>query len=98
MLLRDEHHTDLDAMDTLINSIEAEYRRYKGLAEGALAQVPEEMLSLQGPSIGNSLATICWHLSGNLSSRFSEFLTTDGEKPWRQRDEEFEARNVSRAE
>jgi hypothetical protein len=41
---------------------------------------------------------ICWHLSGNLQSRFTDFLSTDGEKPWRQREEEFRARTVTRAE
>ena len=85
-------------MNTLIKSIEAEFRRYKALAEGALAQVPEPLLSASGPSLGNSLATICWHIAGNLQSRFSEFLTSDGEKPWRHREEEFLARSVSRAD
>ena len=47
---------------------------------------------------GNSIATICWHVSGNLKSRFTDFLTTDGEKPWRKRDEEFERRAVTREE
>jgi hypothetical protein len=41
---------------------------------------------------------IVWHVSGNLRSRFTDFLTTDGEKQWRKRDEEFEARSVSRTE
>ncbi len=85
-------------MNVLIKSIEAEYRRYKTLAEGALAQVPERLLSAPGPHNGNSLATICWHVAGNLQSRFSDFLTTDGEKPWRKREEEFSARTVSREE
>lgn len=85
-------------MNVLIKSVEAEYRRYRALAEGALAQVPEELLSAPGPAQGNSLATICWHVAGNLQSRFTGFLTTDGEKPWRQREEEFVARTVSRAE
>ncbi|HET9941209.1 MAG TPA: DinB family protein, partial [Candidatus Eisenbacteria bacterium] len=85
-------------MSTLIGSITAEYRRYKSLAEAALEQVPEAALSQSGPSGGNSLATICWHVSGNLESRFTEFLTSDGEKPWRQREEEFAARYVTRAE
>ena len=83
---------------TLITSIESEYRRYKALGERALEQVPEAQLSTPGPADGNSLAVVCWHLSGNLRSRFTDFLTSDGEKPWRQRDEEFEARTVSRAE
>lgn len=82
----------------LIKSIADEYRRYKTLAEGALAQVPEALLSEAGPGNGNSLAIICWHLAGNLQSRFSDFLTSDGEKPWRKREEEFEKRAISRAE
>lgn len=81
-----------------MDSVVAEYRRYKALAEAALEQVPEPALSQAGPSGGNSLATICWHVSGNLQSRFTDFLTSDGEKPWRQREEEFAARQVSRAE
>lgn len=85
-------------MRTIIQSAEAEYRRYKALAESALAQVPERMLSELGPNRGNSLAIICWHLSGNLKSRFTEFLTSDGEKPWRTRDDEFALRSASRAE
>jgi Protein of unknown function (DUF1572) len=86
------------AMDTLIKAIEAEYRRYRALAEGALGQVPESALSQPGPARGNSLAVICWHVSGNLRSRFTDFLASDGEKPWRQREEEFATRTVSRVE
>jgi uncharacterized damage-inducible protein DinB len=85
-------------MGTLIDSIRAEYRRYKALADAALEQVSEPSLSQQGPSGGNSLATICWHVSGNLESRFTNFLTTDGEKPWRRREDEFAARQVPREE
>jgi hypothetical protein len=81
-------------MNALIRSIEAEYLRYKALAETALAQVPEPSLSQPGPAEGNSLATICWHLSGNLKSRFTDFLTSDGEKPWRNREEEFSPRTL----
>lgn len=82
----------------LIKSIEAEYRRYKALADAALDQVPEAALSSPGPANGNSLAIICWHVAGNLQSRFTDFLTSDGEKPWRQREEEFAQRSVSRSE
>jgi len=85
-------------MNTLIRSIEAEYRRYKALADAALEQVPDDRLSEPGFAGGNSLAVIAWHVSGNLQSRFTDFLTTDGEKPWRQREEEFAARSVSRAD
>src|SRR5690349_7384322 len=85
-------------MTKLIRSIEEEFRRYKALAEGALKQVPEDRLSVAGLGGGNSLAVIVWHVSGNLRSRFTDFLTTDGEKQWRKRDEEFEARSVARGE
>lgn len=85
-------------MNTLIKSIEAEYRRYKALAEAALDQVPEASISQPGPADGNSLATICWHVAGNLQSRFTDFLTSDGEKPWRDREEEFARRTVTHAE
>lgn len=85
-------------MNALIKSIEAEYLRYKALAESAIKQVPEPALSQAGPANGNSLAVICWHVSGNLKSRFTDFLTSDGEKAWRHREEEFAARSVSRTE
>lgn len=85
-------------MRPIVDSIEAEYRRYKKLAERAIEQLSEDDLSKAGPGGGNSIAVICWHLSGNLRSRFTDFLTADGEKPWRKRDEEFEARTVTRAE
>jgi uncharacterized damage-inducible protein DinB len=85
-------------MTSLIESVRAEFLRYKALAEAAISQLSEDQLSLQEASGGNSIAVICWHISGNFSSRFTEFLTTDGEKPWRQREEEFQPRSVSRSE
>ena len=83
---------------TIIESIRGEYERYKKLAESAMAQLDEAQLSAAPSAESNSIAMICWHVSGNLKSRFKDFLTTDGEKPWRNRDEEFDARSVSRAE
>jgi len=59
------------------------------LADSQLAQAT-------GP--GNSIVTIVWHVAGNLKSRFTDFLTSDGEKAWRDRDSEFLAREVSRKE
>jgi uncharacterized damage-inducible protein DinB len=85
-------------MTTLVDSIRAEYLRYKALAEAAIRQLDDGELSAQQTSNSNSIATICWHLSGNLRSRFTDFVTSDGEKPWRQREEEFAARPVSKAE
>ena len=83
---------------SIVASIRAEYLRYKALGEAAMNQVSEAELSAAGPNGGNSMAVICWHLSGNLQSRFTDFLTSDGEKPWRQREEEFQTRTVTRAE
>jgi uncharacterized damage-inducible protein DinB len=84
--------------NAIIESIQGEFLRYKALAENAINQVDEGALSGRASSASNSIATICWHVSGNLRSRFTDFLTSDGEKPWRQRDDEFEARTVTRVE
>jgi uncharacterized damage-inducible protein DinB len=85
-------------MPTIIDSIKVEFDRYKHLAERSFEQLKDEELSQPGPGGGNSVAIICWHISGNLRSRFTDFLTADGEKPWRKRDEEFELRTVTREE
>jgi hypothetical protein len=84
-------------MRDIVGSIEAEYRRYKKLGEGAIAQIRDAELAEPGPGGGSSITVIVWHVAGNLASRFTEFLTADGEKPWRKRDEEFVAREASRA-
>jgi uncharacterized damage-inducible protein DinB len=85
-------------MRAIIESITGEFQRYKALAEAALHQLRDDELAAPGPSGGNSIAALCWHVSGNLRSRFTDFLTTDGEKPWRKRDEEFSSRAVTHAE
>jgi hypothetical protein len=85
-------------MNPIVDSIQAEYLRYKGLAEAAIAQLGDAELVAAGPGAGNSVAVLCWHLAGNFRSRFTDFLTTDGEKPWREREEEFARRSVSKEE
>ena len=85
-------------MPTTIESIRGEYLRYKALAEAAIGQLTDSDLAASASDLDNSIATICWHLSGNLESRFTDFLTSDGEKPWRDREEEFAERNVTKAE
>ena len=80
----------------IIDSIRGEYLRYKALAEAAMAQLSEAELIARGADADNSIATICWHVSGNLKSRFTDFLASDGEKPWRDRDQEFVRRDVTR--
>lgn len=79
----------------MIAAMRAEFLRYKALGEKAIAQLRDDEVSAVPPGGGNSIAVICWHLSGNLRSRFTDFLTADGEKPWRNRDEEFEPRHVT---
>ena len=66
------------------------YRTYKTMGERALAQVPDADLHTLVDPEANSLAVIIKHMAGNLRSRFTDFLTTDGEKPNRNRDDEFE--------
>jgi len=86
-------------MREIVSSIESEWRRYKALGEGAFRQLRDEEIGKNGPGNGNSIAVIVRHIAGNLKSRFSDFLTSDGEKPWRHRDTEFEPRpDVTRAE
>jgi uncharacterized damage-inducible protein DinB len=85
-------------MNPIVSSVLAEYLRYKGLAEAAIAQLSDADLVAPGPGGGNSIAVLCWHLAGNFRSRFTDFLTSDGEKPWRRREEEFSRRAVTRDE
>jgi hypothetical protein len=82
----------------IVESISGEYLRYRALAEGAFAQLQDSELCAPPPGGGNPVAVIVWHLGGNLASRFTDFLAADGEKPWRDREEEFDDRQVSRAE
>jgi hypothetical protein len=82
----------------IVESISGEYLRYRALAEGAFAQLRDDELCAPPPGGGNPVAVIVWHLGGNLASRFTDFLTSDGEKPWRNREEEFDDRQASRAE
>ena len=83
---------------SVIQSLQDEYRRYKALAEAAIAQVGDEELSSAGHDGGNSIEMLIRHLAGNLKSRFTDFRTSDGEKPWRRRDDEFESTMMTRNE
>lgn len=82
----------------LIADFRAEFARYRQLAEQALAQIPDAELNRVLAPEGNSAAMLARHMSGNFVSRFTNFLTEDGEKPNRERDREFDDRSYSRAE
>jgi len=85
---------DLKSLDGIIKQFEY----YKLLGERTFAQVSDEDLFWQFNEESNSIAVIVNHLSGNMKSRWTDFLTSDGEKPWRNRDKEFEAIIKSRAQ
>lgn len=81
----------------MLNAIRTEYHRYRRLVEQALEQVADRDLDHRPRPDLNSIAVLLRHLSGNLRSRFTDFLTSDGEKPWRQRDAEFEDAHEERS-
>ena len=74
------------------------FQYYKDLAEKTFDQVSEEHLFWKYNEESNSIATLVKHLSGNMQSRWTNFLTEDGEKSWRKRDSEFENDIQSKAE
>jgi hypothetical protein len=73
-----------------LESAKKEFEYYKSLGEKTFSQLTNEQLFYQISSESNSIATIVKHLWGNMLSRWTDFLTTDGEKEWRKRDSEFE--------
>lgn len=75
-----------------------EYWRYRQLGERALTQMPDAALNATSAPDGNSAAVLVRHMSGNLLPRFTDFLTSDGEKPWRDREQEFTEGPYMRAE
>ena len=81
-------------MSAIINAFEANKR----MADRAVEQVPDDKLHTALDASTNSIAVTMKHVAGNLISRWTDFLTTDGEKPWRYRDDEFVDSFGSRAE
>lgn len=76
-------------MDSYLESVRKQFLYYKMLGEKAMGQLKEEQLFWQYNGESNSIAILVNHISGNMLSRFTDFLTSDGEKPWRDRDAEF---------
>lgn len=73
-----------------IESVRKQFEYYKLLGEKTFAQMSDEQLLWQYNQESNSVATIVKHMWGNMLSRWTDFLTSDGEKDWRKRDAEFE--------
>ena len=73
-----------------LSSIIKHSETYKTLAEKTLERIPEDKIKWNYNEVSNSIGVIVKHISGNMLSRWTDFLTTDGEKEWRHRDSEFE--------
>lgn len=85
-------------MTDYLTSTRKQFEYYKMLGEKTFAQVSDEQLFWQYNDESNSIAMIVKHLWGNMMSRWTDFLTSDGEKEWRQRDAEFENDIATREE
>jgi Protein of unknown function (DUF1572) len=81
---------DADIGRAYLDDAILQFRKYKDLADRAIAQVADADLFRVPDPESNSIAVILKHISGNMRSRWTDFLTTDGEKPDRDRDREFE--------
>ena len=80
----------MEATVSYLESVKKQFLYYKMLGEKAFGQLESEQLFVSLNENTNSIAVIVKHLSGNMLSRWTDFLTTDGEKEWRNRDDEFE--------
>lgn len=76
--------------DNTLEAIRKQLAYYRHLGQQTLEQVPEDKLFWEAGAGGNSIATIVKHLWGNMRSRFTDFLDSDGEKEWREREKEFD--------
>lgn len=85
-------------MQDYLESVRKQFAYYRMLGDKTLERVPEDKIFWQYNSESNSLAIIVKHLWGNMLSRWTDFLTSDGEKPWRDRDGEFEQADLKSKE
>jgi len=83
-------------MSPFLDDALLQFRKYKKLAEDAMAQVPADAFFRTLDDESNSIALIVKHIAGNQRSRWTDFLTSDGEKPDRNRDSEFETAGETR--
>jgi hypothetical protein len=81
-----------------LESVIKRFNDYKNLGDRTFAQLNDEDMHYQPDKESNSIAIIIQHVHGNMLSRWTNFLTEDGEKEWRQRDDEFELHSFSKGE
>jgi hypothetical protein len=82
--------------DHFLSSAIKRLEDYKSLGEKSIDRLTREQLNWQPNETSNSIAIIIKHMHGNMLSRWTNFLTEDGEKEWRKRDEEFEDHDISK--
>ncbi|WP_222983774.1 DUF1572 family protein [Flagellimonas meishanensis] len=80
----------MDFQENYLSNIKFEFQRYKTLGDKTFEQLAENDIHWQYQEMDNSIAIIVKHMVGNMLSRWTNFLTEDGEKPWRNREMEFE--------
>ncbi|MGE0363272.1 MAG: DUF1572 family protein [Vicinamibacterales bacterium] len=88
----------MPAAREIVATLAREFRKVKALGDAAIAQLDDAHLHARLDAEANSVAMLMRHLAGNMQSRWTDFLTSDGEKPWRRRDEEFEPPAAARAD
>jgi len=85
-------------MKNYLESVIKQFKYYEGLGRYTMEQIDEKSLFYEPADDTNSIAIIVKHLHGNMLSRWSDFLDSDGEKEWRERDDEFEGTYTNRKE
>ncbi|TMU56018.1 DUF1572 family protein [Flagellimonas algicola] len=88
----------MNFQENYLKSVRSEFLRYKSLGEKTFDQLSEEEIHWKYADSDNSIAIIVKHIVGNMLSRWTNFLTEDGEKTWRNRDTEFEGPYTSKSE
>lgn len=83
-------------MTSYLNSVLKEFNYYKSLGDETIARLNEKQLNFKPNEASNSIGVLMQHLYGNMKSRWTDFLTSDGEKNWRNRDGEFKINNPSK--
>ncbi len=86
----------MNFQENYLSSVKFEFNRYKTMGDKTFAQLTDEDILWTYSETDNSIAIIVKHLVGNMLSRWTHFLTEDGEKPWREREMEFEAPYTSK--
>lgn len=83
-------------MNSYLQSVLKEFNYYKSLGDQTIDRLDEKQLNFIPYETSNSIAVLIQHLHGNMKSRWTDFLTSDGEKTWRNRDGEFKINNPSK--